>query len=117
MRTILVVDDEEPIRRTLDLILTRHGFQVVTADSGSEAVAVVGRGRIDLILSDIHMPGLPGTELLKYLHERQIEPPVVFMSGDRSAKTKALDIPGATFLSKPFTASDLLGAVTAKLPQ
>ena len=63
------------------------------------------------------MPGLRGPDLLAYLHARGIEPPVVFISGDSDKRIveRALDVPGAAFLPKPFTAPELLEAVSVTL--
>ena len=115
LRTILVVDDDHDVTRVVDRVLTRNGFRVHSADSPSEALAIVRRERVQLIISDVHMPGLAGPDLLKYLRDRGIAVPVLFMSGDLSIENveRALDIPEASFLPKPFSEAELFSAVSA----
>jgi DNA-binding NtrC family response regulator len=117
LRTVLVVDDDAKVPAIVQKVLTRHGFQVLIADSPSEAFAIVTRSRVHLIISDVHMPGLPGPELLAFLRKRGIDAPVLFMSGDLRVATaeRSLAVPGASFLPKPFGVAELLGAVTTIL--
>jgi len=117
VRRILVVDDEPKITALVDSILTRNGYQVLTADSSSEAFAIVSREPVDLVVSDINMPGLRGPDLLAYLSARGIHPPVLFISGDLEVQNveQALDVPRAAFLPKPFTPAELLAAVAGSL--
>jgi DNA-binding NtrC family response regulator len=90
---------------------------VVKADSASSAFAVMTRDRIDLIISDVHMPGLLGPELLSHLRASGIQAPVLFISGDLDVATvqRSLNVPQASFLPKPFTADELLTAVSASM--
>ena len=79
--TILCVDDEETPRTLRKLILQKQGYQVVTAGSGDEALEVLDRAKIDLVLSDQMMPGMTGTELTKSVKAMRPAMPVILISG------------------------------------
>jgi len=109
-QTILVVDDEDLVRRSLARILRRHGVEVIEAADGPSALRVVAeRSDIELALVDLVMPGMDGEEVLASL--RALQPPldVVVMSGwAREERAKACVQAGAAgFLAKPFAVDDL----------
>jgi CheY-like chemotaxis protein len=79
--TILCVDDEEIPRTLRKLILQKQGYQVVTAASGAEALEMLDRANIDLVLSDQMMPGMTGTELTKSVKAIRPTMPVILISG------------------------------------
>jgi CheY-like chemotaxis protein len=79
--TILCVDDEETPRTLRKLILQKQGYQVVTAASGDEALDLLNRANIDLVLSDQMMPGMTGTELTKSVKATRPAMPVILISG------------------------------------
>jgi CheY-like chemotaxis protein len=79
--TILCVDDEENPRTLRKLVLQKQGYQVVTAASGAEALEVLDRVNINLVLSDQMMPGMTGTELTKSLKAMRPSMPVILISG------------------------------------
>jgi CheY-like chemotaxis protein len=79
--TILRVDDEETPRTLRKLILQKHGYQVVTAASGAEALGMLDRWDINLVLSDQMMPGMSGTELTKSVKAMRPTMPVILISG------------------------------------
>jgi CheY-like chemotaxis protein len=79
--TILCVDDEETPRTLRKLILQKQGYQVVTAASGVEALELLNRTKIDLVLSDQMMPGMTGTELTKSVKAMRPAMPVILISG------------------------------------
>jgi CheY-like chemotaxis protein len=79
--TILCIDDEEIPRTLRKLILQKQGYQVVTAASGAEALEVLDRVSIDLVLSDQMMPGMTGTELTKSVKATRPTMPVILISG------------------------------------
>lgn len=108
---LLVVEDEDAVRRVLERILTAHGHEVVTAAHPEEAVAIASEGTpIDMLITDVVMPGMSGPELASHLTELQPGLPVVFISGyaDRPGELQ----PGSTLLRKPFTRAALLREVT-----
>jgi two-component system NtrC family sensor kinase len=114
-RAILVVDDEPSIQDLMVEILTQAGYRVDTAGSGAAALAKIGRGRYDLIISDLKMPGMSGAEL--YEQARRAHPEaaarMIFTSGDTlSPESDAfLRRIGGVAILKPFTLDDLKGAV------
>jgi len=77
---VLVVEDDPDIRKILEMFLTEKGFRVKVADGGPRALALVAEEPIDLILSDVRMPGMSGLDLLRYLKERDPEIQLVLMS-------------------------------------
>jgi CheY-like chemotaxis protein len=79
--TILCVDDEETPRTLRKLILQKQGYQVITAASGTEALEVLERTSITLVLSDQMMPGMTGTELTKLVKATRPTMPVILISG------------------------------------
>ncbi len=114
--TILVVDDEDVVRRMARTALERLGYQVFTATNGKEAVDIYSSEpeRIEIVLLDMMMPVMGGEETLRRLHEITPGLPVVAMSGynEREAKQRFGDgIAG--FVQKPFTAAQLAIKLTA----
>ena len=113
--TILLVEDEEIIREPARRTLVRHGYVVLSASGADEALHVLADhdGPIDLLLTDIVMPGRSGKELAADFAVLRPGTPVLFMSGyshDVIVHEGALD-PGVTLIEKPFTADGLLRAV------
>jgi signal transduction histidine kinase len=111
---VLVVEDQRGVRQLVTRILSRHGYQVLEASSGMDAVALFEQNssRIELLVTDIVMPQMSGSELA--VHLRGIEPslPVLFMSGYSEEDLAHLDLgTQAAIIEKPFNASALLQAV------
>ena len=79
--TILCVDDEDLPRTLRKLILQKQGYQVITASSGEEALVLLERGGIRLVLTDQLMPGMTGTELTKLVKSTKPDMPVILISG------------------------------------
>ncbi len=118
--TILVVEDEEQVRRLTRLILEQHGYRVLEAPRADAALRIWDeqQGRIDLLLTDVVMPGgMSGPELAASLRERAPRLPVLFSSG-YCAEMAGRDLvlrPGQTFLQKPATHQELLAMVRRAL--
>ena len=112
--TILLVDDEATVRRFSSRVLQKHGFEVVTAASGHEALeAAHGRSDIDLLMTDVMMPGMNGCQLAEILLARRPSLRVLFVSGyaeDVLATNVGL-MPGTAFLGKPFKPKTLVTKV------
>jgi two-component system, cell cycle sensor histidine kinase and response regulator CckA len=116
--TVLVVDDEEAVRRLACRMLTWTGYQALEASHGREAIATIEQhaGAIHLILTDIKMPGMNGRELGRHVEQRWPGKPILYMSGFASEVFQGgLLEPNAPFLSKPFTQDDLAHKVKALL--
>ncbi|WP_306212446.1 ATP-binding protein [Actinoplanes sp. RD1] len=117
--TLLVVDDETALRDVAGRILSGAGYHVLAADGGPKALELAARheGSIDLLVSDVVMPGMLGNELAERLVDARPDTRVLFMSGYAQpvlASQGTLD-PGIALLEKPFTAEDLLAAVRRRL--
>lgn len=108
---ILVVDDEEPIRRLLQLVLQRQGFEVWLAADGSQALKLYDRFRtqIDLVLLDVRMPGLNGPQTLAALRQLNPEVPCCFLTGQAwEYSERQLRGQGAVqVFAKPFALEEL----------
>lgn len=119
MAHILVVDDDRDLRGLVDFRLRKAGHEVLTAADAPSALALVDeRGRPDLAILDVMMPGMSGLDLLVELRKRDglADLPAIFLS----ARILPEDIAagrmlGATYLTKPFVAPALMAAVTAAL--
>ncbi len=112
--TVLLVEDERAVRLVVERALRRGGLDVITASDGSVALDLLDTARIDLLVSDVVMPGIDGVELLDAVRRRRPSLPVVLISGyAEPPQRRALDSAGAVFLAKPFAADDLLAAVRA----
>ena len=110
--TILLVEDDDSVRRVADRILKRAGYSVRAAASGSEALALIQSldGPVHLVLSDVVMPGMTTSEFTQRLQELLPGVAVLFMSGytDEVIVRHGLAQPGVRFLEKPFTVDTLL---------
>ena len=110
--TVLIVEDEEALRRATQRLLERHGYQVLLAVDGEEALSVVDAQarRISVILSDVVMPRRSGTSLYEELRRRGVHLPFVFMSGyvGRGVSDAASLPEGVPFLPKPWEINELL---------
>jgi two-component system, cell cycle sensor histidine kinase and response regulator CckA len=116
--TVLVVDDEEAVRRLACRMLTWMGYQALEARHGREALATIEEhhGPIHLILTDIKMPGMNGRELGRHVESRWPGKAILYMSGFASEVFRGgLLEQGAPFIAKPFTQEDLAVKVRALL--
>lgn len=113
--TILVVDDEAGVRELVQKILRRHGYQVLEAGNGEEALAVFREhpSTIDLLITDVMMPRMGGPELVDRLRKQGLNPAVLYVSGytDDPNIYAGTFPPGTAFLDKPFTLPSLLSKV------
>jgi two-component system cell cycle sensor histidine kinase/response regulator CckA len=109
MARVLVVEDEEVIRGLVDQVLSAEGYDVVVAADGHEALGLAARRPVDVLLTDLTMPGIGGQELADRLRERIPGLKVMFMSGfAEGSDFSALALTSSTtFLEKPFTFSTL----------
>lgn len=116
---ILVIDDDEPVRVMLARLLTGQGYRVLEFEDGRKAQDWLGSNRPDLIITDIVMPGLSGTELRRYVARKYPRLPVILISGysaDEPAEFAARS-PHTVFVPKPFAADELLELVEQMLPE
>jgi len=109
--TVLVVDDEAAVRSLVCLLLRREGYAVLDADCAEEGLRLAAghAGPIDLLVADLRMPGMDGTELATRLAAARPDLRVLYLSGDPSLSPEA---PGAAaFMPKPFSPHQLTSKV------
>ncbi len=114
--TILVVDDEEYVRKLLQRILEETGYGVVAAAKGREALDKMSQTNVSLVLLDIMMPDLDGFQTLKLIRQ-QYEVPVIMLTAKREVTTlcDTLALGADDYVVKPFNTRELLARIQAKL--
>jgi two-component system cell cycle sensor histidine kinase/response regulator CckA len=117
--TILLVEDETPVREVTRAVLEHAGYQVLESNGPEEAIRLSNehRGRIALLLSDVVMPGMNGPELAQRLQKLQPGLITIFMSGyaERDVLESLIHDPLASYIPKPFTIEILLAGVAKAL--
>jgi two-component system cell cycle sensor histidine kinase/response regulator CckA len=120
LRTILVVDDEAEILNFVQAALQRNGFTAILAQSGDEALELFAKLQepVDLLLTDVVMPGMSGPMLVDRLLAMQPSLPVLFMSGydDRQVVQRYVLKEGFALLPKPFTLEALADKLQEMMP-
>jgi len=103
-KQVLVVDDEPNLRRVLSAQLSRDGYDVHTAEDGAQALAVLAEHHIDLVITDLKMPGVDGMELLRRTLKLDAELPVVMITahGTVDNAVEALKLGAFDYITKPF---------------
>jgi two-component system, OmpR family, KDP operon response regulator KdpE len=113
---ILIVEDEPPIRRLLRATLAAHDYRVYEATTGAEALSALRHHRPDLVLLDLGLPDIDGLVLVARIRALGPVPIVVLSSrGDEAAKVTALDSGADDYVTKPFSADELLARLRAAL--
>src|SRR3954469_10010863 len=111
---VLAVDDEEPLRRLVERMLTRAGLSVTTAASAIEALEIFRSGRrFDTIVSDLIMPKMDGMRFLREVRQLDLDVPMIFLTGNPSLSTaiEAMEQGGFRYLAKPVEAERLTAIV------
>ncbi|MEO6097127.1 MAG: response regulator [Fibrobacteria bacterium] len=117
MKTILLVEDEDMLRGLIRELLEIKGYTVIEASQGVEALELFksAAGPVDLVLTDVVMPHMSGSELVERLRKDHPVLKVIFMSGytgaNNAAIHKSLEMPGVAFLQKPFRLNALISQV------
>ncbi len=113
MHTILIVDDEPNYLIVLEELLEDEGFQVFTANNGEDALQVCKESDLDLVLTDMQMPGMGGMELLEQIKRQSPELPVIMMTafGEVDKAVAAMQAGSFNFLTKPFKNDELLANI------
>lgn len=112
-RTILVVDDEPNMRRTLRDILDHEGYDVSTAESGEQAVRLCRTREFDLVLMDVRMPGIDGLEAFRQIRRRREGARIALMSGYavEQLELAAMREGVLAFLRKPMDPAEMLALI------
>jgi two-component system cell cycle sensor histidine kinase/response regulator CckA len=110
--TILLVEDEDMVRSVAERALTRQGYTVITASDGEQGLArLAAADKIDLLISDVVMPGMDGPAMVRAVRVQYPSMPVLFMSGYAEEQLrKSIDIDNVAFLPKPFSVNQLAEA-------
>lgn len=113
MKTIAIIDDDIYIGDMLADVLTREGYSVLRAYSGTEALYLLTQNKLDLVLLDLRLPGLPGEEVLPYIKNT----PVIVLSAKVDVQDKINLLLGgaADYMTKPFDTQELLARITVQL--
>jgi two-component system cell cycle sensor histidine kinase/response regulator CckA len=111
--TVLLVEDEPMVRTVAERALTRHGYKVLTANNGEDALEILGAGEeVNLLISDVVMPLMDGPTMVREARKDRPELPILFMSGYAEEQLrKSIDIDNVAFLPKPFSVQELAEAV------
>jgi two-component system KDP operon response regulator KdpE len=113
---VLVVDDEPQIRRALRLILRANGYQVAEVASGEAALDALVTQSFDLVILDLVLPDLDGVEVCRRLREwSHLAVVVLSAHGDEEIKIRALDVGADDYVTKPFSAPELLARMRSAL--
>ncbi|MGM0819087.1 MAG: response regulator transcription factor, partial [Actinomycetota bacterium] len=116
MPKILVVEDEPSLVEALEFGLAADGFEAVSATDGAEALAAFDRERPDLVLLDVMLPGMAGTEVCKHLRARSAVPIIMLTARDSEVdKVVGLELGADDYVTKPFSMRELAARVRAVL--
>ena len=117
--SVLIIDDDETIRKTLTRTLTKEGFDVDTAPNGKQALEKSQLKHYDLALVDIRLPDMEGTKLLKMLREKTPKIKEIIITGYPSIENavKAIDEGADAYVIKPLNPSDLLAKIRQKMEE
>ena len=120
MANILLIEDDEPLRKVLAITLAKAGHTVVQAGDGNECLHKFHHAAPDLVITDIVMPGKEGIETIMALRKESPRLPIIAISGAANYSpmylAMAAKLGAQRILSKPFTGADLLRAIGAVLP-
>ena len=116
MTRVLVVEDEESYREALAYMLRKEGFDVLEAADGTEGLAEYDRAGADIVLLDLMMPGLPGTEVCRQLRLRGPVPVIMVTARDSEIdKVVGLELGADDYVTKPFSHRELVARIRAVL--
>lgn len=111
--TVLIVDDDEALLRSLSRLLRLRGYEPKTATSAAAAIELIQSERFDVVLSDIAMPGMDGIQLLRRLRDTDLVVPVILITGEPAVSTAvdAVEYGAFRYLTKPVANDDLVATV------
>lgn len=113
METILIVDDEKNYPMIIGELLQEEGYATLTASSGMEALDILSNRQVDLVLTDVKMPGMSGIQLLENIKEINPDTPVIIMTayGSVEKAVEAMHKGAYTFILKPFENQALIAHI------
>ena len=112
---VMFVDDEEGVRVSWNRYLSAHGFDVTTVEDGAKAISRLRAEPVDVVVSDLRMPGVDGVQLLEWLHDRQPETRFILLTGygNEAVERKVRELGAFDYLNKPISPDTLAAVVTA----
>lgn len=114
MTLILVVEDEESFRDALHYMLTREGFDVIIAPNGTEGIRLFDAKNPDLVLLDLMLPEVSGTDVCKYIRSKSSTPVIMLTAKDTEIdKVVGLELGADDYITKPFSTRELLARIRA----
>ena len=114
--TILVVEDDPPIRNLITTTLETQNYKYVTAENGTKAILAVTSGSVDIILLDLGLPDIDGVEVIKKIRSWSVIPIIVISArSDDRDKIQALDAGADDYITKPFSVEELLARLRSTL--
>ena len=116
MTRVLVVEDEESFSEALSYMLRKEGYEVAVADTGTGALEEFDRSGADLVLLDLMLPGLSGTEVCRQLRQRSNVPVIMLTAKDSEVdKVVGLELGADDYVTKPFSSRELVARIRAVL--
>jgi len=116
MTKILLIEDEASFSEALSYVLGKEGFEVVLADTGDGAIAAFDKGGADLVLLDLMLPGLSGTEVCRQLRSRSAVPIIMLTAKDTEVdKVVGLELGADDYVTKPYSKAELVARIRAVL--
>lgn len=116
MTRVLVVEDEESFSEALSYMLRREGFEVTVAETGPDALTAFGQEGADIVLLDLMLPGLSGTEVCRTLRQTSTVPIIMLTAKDSEIdKVVGLELGADDYVTKPYSARELVARIRAVL--
>ena len=116
MSRILIVEDEESISDPLSFLLGKEGYEVQVVDNGLDALVEFERNGADLVLLDLQLPGMSGTEVCKHLRQRSNVPVIMLTAKDSEIdKVVGLELGADDYVTKPYSSRELIARIRAVL--
>jgi len=115
--TILIIDDDEHLRKGFERMLTEEGYSVRSASSGEAGIEIIHANVPDLVILDVRLPGINGLQAFKIIHEMEPKLPVIIMTGYGTTETaiEATKMGAFDYILKPFDIPDMLSQVKQAL--
>ena len=116
MTKVLVIEDEESFREALEFILTKEGFQIESVASGPDGIAAFDKYNPDIILLDLMLPGMSGTDVCKSIRAKSNVPIIMLTAKDAEVdKVVGLEVGADDYVTKPFSSPELIARIRAVL--
>jgi len=114
-KKVMFVDDEAGVRLSWNRFLSQQGFDVTTAENGKNAIDMLKNEQVDVVVSDLRMPGIDGVQLLEWIHEERPNTQFILLTGygDEEVEQKVRQLGAFEYLNKPISPDTLAAVVTA----